>query len=500
MGFAPFFDRVVAAAEGHLAASRESLELLLRDRVVSVICPTTPGPESIRWIGELSVNLLSRLFPRLHLGGHPLAVAALEALARGINPSIEFANEPVDDLTIVCGANVGAGLGASANGWVASVATENVLLPAGPANPYSSAAAACLAVSEIVRRAFGLRRMGSGETHRLSLLDYGSQAGSEMPLGTVELGDAAFIGLGAVGQGALWALGRHKAARGNVWLVDDEVLDLSNLQRYVLGSIGDVGSPKTALAMRALAETSIQTQAHALALDRFADQFAGGFPIPTLCVSVDNVPARRAVQALLPQLAINAYTGEGALGVSWHRFDSEAACLACLYHPRSGIPSQADLVGGAFGLTPQRAAMLLAGRSALEPHELAQAAKKLGLTEAQAASWRGRPVGDLFVQVICGGADLPIPGRGHSEIVPLAHQSALAGVLMAVELVKRSTPALAPLCQKETLAAWYDVRRPAPRRWIEPRTKELGCICGDPIYQQAFREKWLSQSAQGSSE
>ena len=44
-------------------------------------------------------------------------------------------------------------------------------------------------------------------------------------------------------------------------------------------------------------------------LAAFAKQFSGDFPMQALAVSVDNVEGRRAAQALLPRLVVNAFTG-----------------------------------------------------------------------------------------------------------------------------------------------------------------------------------------------
>jgi hypothetical protein len=54
---------------------------------------------------------------------------------------------------------------------------------------------------------------------------------------------------------------------------------------------------------------------------------------------------------------------------------------------------------------------------------------------------RGRPIRELYVEGVCGGGLIPLGviGLPRQELhVPLAHQSALAGVLLASALAKRA--------------------------------------------------------------
>ena len=104
--------------------------------------------------------------------------------------------------------------------------------------------------------------------------------------------------------------------------------------------------------------------------------------------------------------------------------------------------------------------------------------------------WRGKSLGDLYTDVVCGAVPLDVRGVGRVETVPLAHQSALAGILMAAELLKRTRPELAALSQPEPLVSWDNVLQAAPGIWRKPRAREIGCICGDPDYQAIYAQKW----------
>ena len=100
-------------------------------------------------------------------------------------------------------------------------------------------------------------------------------------------------------------------------------------------------------------------------------------------------------------------------------------------------------------------------------------------------------VQDVYTGVICGQVGIDLPSLGRVSTVPLAHQSVLAGILMAVELTKRSDPVLKAKSQKESLIIWDDVLRNPPKYWTTKRIKERECFCNDLVYQKVFSEKWL---------
>jgi len=498
MALARFFDRVYAAAGRHLAVDRATLETALGDRVVAVHCgpEVEAGEGSPRWVADMLVNLLARLYPRIALAAPVASRPRLEELARAINPAIEILDGAAPAMaTVVVGSVEGFSPGAfhaRADGWVASLLRAPDPRPWGPANPYAAAAAATFAASEVFRSIFHDRLAAPAlarDVH-LSLLDFGEATGADRPLSTAHLGEVAFLGLGAVCNAALWTLARHPGLSADGWLVDPEPADLSNLQRYLLTLNSDVGRPKTELALRALAGTGLVLKPRSETLEAFADSFPESFKVPTVCVSVDNIEGRRAAQALLPRLIVNGWTSDGGLGASWHEFDHEAACLACLYQPRGIGLSQTELVADALGLERLRGAELWIKSVPPSERDLLTIAEHLGLGSDALAAWRGKPLSELYTGLVCGAAGVDLRGRGQSEAVPLAHQSALAGILLAAELVKRTDPELTALAQPESLVAWDDVLRPPPPRWARPREREPRCICGDADYQDVYRAKW----------
>lgn len=489
MALAPFFSRIFSAVGKHVGVSRESLSKALGGTRVGVTCAEHPS-QNERAIAEMSVNLAARLYPFLAINTPNEELRKqLINLAESINPRIEVSAGSPPEFTVGIGAIAGdRAVHAASSGWVAEVTTGK--MPSeGPTNPYSSAAAAALAWSEIFRRVF--LHQYSDQDVRVSLLDYGETTGRDLELSELSVGEVLFVGVGAVGNAAIWAMSRDLATSGHLTLIDHETLSLSNLQRYVLGTMSDIEQPKVNLAAKILGGSRLETRVSQLTLEEHGTAAKN---CPTICISLDNIEGRRAAQALLPRLIVNGWTGEGSLGASWHEFDNGQACLACLYHPHGEGLSIVQQAARAFGLSEERAIQLWLTRAPLDGEERRRAAKKLGVHASVLAPWRKRPIGDLYTDIVCGAVPIDLPGVKNVEVVPLAHQSVLAGVMMAAELLKRTNKSLSTLSQREPLVAWEDVLRKPPQQWRRPRGRERGCICGDAVYQEVYRAKWRNIS------
>lgn len=113
----------------------------------------------------------------------------------------------------------------------------------------------------------------------------------------------------------------------------------------------------------------------------------------------------------------------------------------------------------------------------------------LGLLEAIASAggleiekllpFEGRPLRALYTEGFCGGAVIPLESIGTpaSDVhVPLAHQSALAGVLLAAAGVRMGL-----VESTDSVVAQYDVLKPQPCLQVYPVAKKGGgmCICED---------------------
>jgi hypothetical protein len=443
-------------------------------------------------LAEFSVRLLGRLYPNLTLQGPDRLTSDLAKLATEINPNIELDSaSPVVGIAIGDGASFPTTIFAGSAGWDALISTAAPLPVGASANPFGSAAAASFAVANVFRRAF----LDDWQARLDDALHFSVYDRIPEPTATAVpndgwalTGDAVLVGLGAIGNGVAWVLGRAPLD-GTVHLVDHETTELSNLQRYLLTRRGDCDRPKVDIAA-----DSFDTRASYVKHDQTWAEFLveHGYEWPYVLAALDSAADRRAVQDALPGWVANAWTQPADLGVSVHeRFGGNGACLACLYLPDREVPNEDELVAGALGVPDRQAQvreLLFTGSEV--PRDLLDAvAGRLGRPIEDLLSFQHRPLRELYVDGICGGAVLPLgqAGTPRQDVhVPLSHQSALAGVLLGGSLVRASlgggpTP---------TAVTRLDVMGPVAPYPTQAALKAPGCVCADKDFLAAYAIKY----------
>jgi hypothetical protein len=511
MALANFFDKAAMAASQILGGVDHSAfaAALEAQNVGLAFNDSAAGSAEGRRTLELSINLLARLYPRVSIiADGPTAAAAVEGLvaaARAINPEIEIGADAAGVTTFLAvgGSEVRATVPvvyAGSDGWVARVSTRGPVGSGGTDNPFGACAAACFAAANIFRIAFGTHLPAGtpDEDLTLSLVDYDPSA--ERPanpaLAAVNLGESYLVGLGAIGNGAVWALARTPGLSGVLHLVDGEMVELSNLQRYVLTSQESVDGPKVAIAAAQFRGTGIDARQHH---GQWGDFLRGapGWHFERVAVAVDSDRDRVAVQASLPRCVVNAWTQPGDLGVSRHGFLGEDACLTCLYLPEGERQSLDRIIAEAIGLPDMfmeiRTMLHLNIPVGKELLERAAEAMKVKLDDL--LRFENESVMSFYTQAVCGGVVLRLGGtlgggsKHQMAAVPLAFQSALAGVMLAAELVIHAgglRPRPLPATTK------VDLLRPLASHLSIPAMKHPSgrCICQDEDYRNAYVEKY----------
>jgi hypothetical protein len=446
---------------------------------------------------DLTIRLLSRLYPVIDLRAPASLGANLESLrttASRINPLIEFGSASSG---VVVGAQADAfptSIYVGSHGWDGLI-SDDAPRPIGSTdNILGAGAAACIAAGNLFRavvlpmQACQLDRDLRYSTFHLDRT--AEDAEGPPPLPTVRLDRTAIVGLGAIGNGLVWALARSPVS-GSVHLVDPEPIELSNLQRYVLASLEDEGTLKTTVASRQLAG-ALQPIPHSQPLAAFVAEQGSGFE--RLAVGVDNRRDRIAAQATLPQTIFNAWTQPGDLGVSVHpQFGHAGACLSCLYVPDGQQQNEDELVAQALGI-PERVLQvrgLLATHGAPPEDLLAAVAASRAIDPELLTPFQSQPLRTLYVEGFCGGAVLPLgaAGRPTQDMhVPVAHQSALAGILLAARLLRHA----AGYGPHQTLISRFDVLHPAGFETTQPRARVEGrrCLCNDDDFLHVYGTKW----------
>ena len=454
---------------------------------------------------EMTINLLARLYPRLAILPEGAAaegmVDDLVSLARAINPKMDVQTK-AEGVTVclavgdpeVSGAGPTVYLGS--DGWLACVSTKRSVSLGATDNPFGAAAAACVGAANAFRAVFS-SQLPNGELDAdlsVSLLDYNpNSAESANPeLDTVDLGEVHLVGLGAIGNGAIWALSRVPRLSGSINLVDHEEVDLTNLQRYVLATMADIGARKVTLAEGSLRGTGLEPRAHPERWGAYLAARDGG-KLEKVAVAVDSAEDRVGIQAALPRWVVNAWTQPEDLGVSRHDFDGDQACLACMYLPKGEQKSEATLVAEAIGLPNewQDVGGRLRTNTPTERLFLERIAAAKDLALERLLPFEGRSLRALYVEGWCGRAVIGFDaeeGQVARAEVPMAFQSALAGVMLAAELVARAAGLKEAPPQVETR---INLLRPLAEVLSFPVAKDSRgrCICQDEDFIGAYRAK-----------
>lgn len=491
MAIPDYFQRnAVAVSQVISGLDEERLASRLEDVCIGVtIGPDAVGDEG-RAMADLLVRLLARLYPSImiHEEGAGGVANEIRALARRINPRIDLSGEATIETVIgttqPCWKTTRT-VFAGCEGWTARLSTRGAQGCGGSNNPFGAGLAACLAAADVFKAVFlpGTELDGdcevavpdAGEGHR----ENGDVEGS--------VGSLVLAGAGAIGNAAAWALSRT-AVDGSIEIVDHESVDLGNLQRYVLAERDDEERKKATFVAGGFSG-KLTASGHACTIAEFLHE--KDHKVDNLLLALDSAKDRCAAQASLPRRVANAWTQPGDLGVSCHDF-LEGACVSCLYLPNGKRKNEDEIIAESFGVPDQ----LMQVRTLLyktegAPRDLLVAiAAARDLPLEKLLPFEGRPLRALYTEGFCGGAVIPLgqPGRPANEVhVPLAHQSALAGVLLAAAGVRMGLSG-----RVDSVVTQYDVLQPQERFQVYPAAKPPGarCICQDADFRDVYRRKY----------
>jgi molybdopterin/thiamine biosynthesis adenylyltransferase len=448
--------------------------------------------------GQAALDLLTRLLARLYgsiqiFEAHgDTAGQSVMDLARSINPDVEMSEGGNSTISVALGEDApptsSPVIYAGCDGWRGAVGMMKPLPIGRTANPFGGGIAAALAAANVFRFIFA----PDSSLDTMTELSALPVAETLFDPTKVELAaDTVLCGAGAIGQAAVWCFQRCEV-RGSMHVVDEETIAPDNLQRYVITQHSSPGAFKVDEARRFLAET-LEVRPHRLAWASFVAEH--GYAWDKILVAVDSARARREVQASLPRWIGNAWTQPGDLGVSRHMFGS-GACLSCLYMPKSTGENEDTIISTALGL-PEPSNMMrvreLLYRGAGAPRDLLEliAARQPKIELAKLLEYEGRSLRDLYREGFCGGAVLPLgeAGTPRSDVhVPLAHQSAMAGVLLAASLLAETS--YGTLERSDALQ--LNIMRPIPNRLSFQPIQPDGtrCICQDADYRRTYVRKW----------
>ncbi len=174
--------------------------------------------------------------------------------------------------------------------------------------------------------------------------------------GQAKILESSVLVIGAGGLGCPSSIYLVAAGVGTIGIVDDDVVDLSNLQRQILHNTSSIGSPKTESAKATLNDinplTEVRTYQEHLTSANIMDIIE---PYDIIVDGTDNFPSRYLINDAC------VWTGKPNIHGSVFRFEGQVTlfhpyngpCYRCLYpHPTPPdlAPSCAD--AGVLGVLP----------------------------------------------------------------------------------------------------------------------------------------------------
>ncbi|MEM1177147.1 MAG: molybdopterin-synthase adenylyltransferase MoeB [Acidobacteriota bacterium] len=178
--------------------------------------------------------------------------------------------------------------------------------------------------------------------------------------GQLKLLDSKVLSIGAGGLGSPALLYLAAAGIGTVGLIDDDIVDRTNLQRQILHTDASVGKPKVESARARLEalnpDIEIVTHETRLTADNALELFEG---YDVVVDGTDNFTARYLINDACVYLGIpnvhgSVYRFEGQVSVFWpSREERPGPCYRCLYPeppPPELAPSCAE--AGVLGVLP----------------------------------------------------------------------------------------------------------------------------------------------------
>jgi ThiF family len=436
-----------------------------------------------------AVNLLCRLFPTTRfdaLDDEPLLIlpwagtsplpadehSASVLLVFGKRPSLQTADKVIT---------------ANCHDWQVCIDCPWEPDPKEDWNPVLALATACYAAARVSKVLLGDAVDGPLVWRPFSILDFRNGSLRFDWSEPLAIGDLYLAGVGAVGSAVLYSMAAHRAACGNLYLVDREELDRGNLGRYSFFDTNDETQNKSVAAKRRLDQLGLRLKVMAIPkrFEQFYDEQHARtrqFGVPRLLSAPDRRDTRRQFQSRLPKEIWDASTGPDQVVLHHNAFDPKLACLACIYPEQPHEHAHWKHVAEMLDVPLDR---ILSG----EPITEHDAGRIIG---KYAHLTRGEVVGKAFDSVfrqLCSAGSLRSSDR--AVLSPFSFISGLAGVLLYFELVKSLCPSVFGDYHQYNYTQLNPFFPPNPE-FRELRGSRPSCFCQQDAVRKVYLRIWAS--------
>ncbi len=225
--------------------------------------------------------------------------------------------------------------------------------------------------------------------------------------GQQRLDDAHAVVVGAGGLGSPAGMYLAASGVGRLSLIDDDVVDLTNLQRQILHGTPDVGLPKVASGAAALSRLNPEVELHALHERVDADRLAALVPTADVVLDcTDNFVTRHAINracvaAGVPLVSGAAIRFDGQIA-SFDLRQPESPCYACLFPESDEVDEVACSTMGVFAPLTGIVGAMQAAEAAKLLIGLPSLSGRLLLVDARRMAWQDIALSRDTACPVCG--------------------------------------------------------------------------------------------------
>lgn len=514
MALAKYFSKNLLAINQLLHSNHDELVRVLSNQVVGILFGKNASStfEGLATL-DLVTRLVARLYPKIkfqNVARDEQVLRNLVELALGINGAIEIIEDgtPADCLLVVgdvapsevpTTSEHGIKLFCGSDGWNARISLNGpVPFSQQSTNPFGAGAAGCLVTSFLFRHIF---RQYLGElprSYEIIYSTYDNRLNSSVnpPVGPVQMNDLVIAGLGAIGNGCIWALSRLPCLGGTIALVDKETLAETNLQRYIMKEESHVMQPKVDVLARYFeSHQDLLVIPHQKTWSEYV-AYRNDSHIHCVAVGIDNWLDRIGIQSTLPKTIFNAYTEPETIGISRHLDFTRFPCLACGYIPIEKQKNYTSEVADNLNI-PQFSDVIKDYLNRNQPVDsplLALISQSNNIPPEALQHFNGMTIPQFYSEFVCGGILLSLTGNSPNSQemdAPLAFQSALAGILLAAEVVKHMSDMDLASENRTDLYPLQPLGDGNPLNRALQNDSTGRCLCHDQDFKSVYERKWI---------
>jgi len=304
--------------------------------------------------------------------------------------------------------------------------------------------------------------------------------------GDINIDKAYLAGAGAIGNALLWAM-QGLRIQGELHVVDFDKVEPGNLQRQVWFEQDDLGRNKAYCLVEKAQPLfpDLKLVPRDSELQNLPEKCAGPW-MAKLIVAVDSRRVRRRLQeAVLPGEVFDASTTDiTEVVLHYHRQPTEHACLSCVYVEDDEEQAFEAHIAEQLGIPVAKV------RESLIDHEAAIAIMGKYPQEISSLEAITGLAYDSLFKSLCGSGKLSRPQEA-ATVAPFAFVSALAGILLGLELVRRHTQG--DHYQKFNYWKVSPWQPPFPRNRRQLPSDQRCPLCNNALAKDVLRELWTDE-------